>query len=368
MQYFLGERRAERRVGCVHEQLNWHDTTWWESRIDATVGIPQPILSNLRITVMHHELSTALRAITGADSGANFHTWAVWGSKKAGKTIRREDIPYLMPAVATLGAGIGALTAQLARPRPERITPTLAGAVAGGWAASVLTRRLLSDAAQRILEGNITVLDDIGRASARFIAAFHDQVEPDQERLSTFLATLRPGPTGEGGQDLLKRAFTHYYCARYEPARDAKHEHMLLANYAAILHEHIRLQPYITGAMPGPIRRLVTAHLLEFALGPYEHAVDEDVEPWQGANFPATLAHLENPDLVSFLSGEDGWDRTPDSLAGSRASDWSHIGDRMNFIVDLFRSRHFDEGLFSDPFTERQNRDVLAGVVPCAPL
>ncbi|MGB3354320.1 MAG: hypothetical protein WBB00_16280, partial [Mycobacterium sp.] len=77
----------------MHEQLHWHDTTWWESRINTAVGIPQPILCNLRITVTHHELSTALRAITGTDSGANFHTWAVWGSKKAGKTIRREDIP-----------------------------------------------------------------------------------------------------------------------------------------------------------------------------------------------------------------------------------------------------------------------------------
>ena len=102
----------------------------------------------------------------------------------------------------------------------------------------------------------------------------------------------------------MERAFTNYYCARYEPDLDAKHEHMLMANYAAILHEHIRLQPYISGAMPGPIRRLVTAHLLEFELGAYQHAVDEDVEPWQGASFPASLAELENQDLVSFLSGE----------------------------------------------------------------
>jgi len=40
----------------------------------------------------------------------------------------------------------------------------------------------------------------------------------------------------------------------------------------------------------------------------------------------------------------------------------------MNFIVDLFRSRHLDEGLFEDPFTEAQRRDVLAGAVPAGPL
>lgn len=348
-----------------HKQ-HWPDAAWWESEIDGAVLHPRPILCNLRITLVHHELSSALREVTGPDTGANFHTWAVWGSKKAGRTIRKEDIPLLEPATGALGLGVGALAGHVFGSRiPGGLFRTLLASVAGGWAASALTRRLLSDAAQRILEGNITVLDDVGRVSGRFIAAFHDQPEPDQERLSAFLATLRPGPTAEGGQDLLERAFTHYYLARYESDRDAKHEHMLLANYSAILHEHIRLQPYISGAMPGPIRRLVTAHLLEFEVGPYAHAVDEDVEPWQGtASFPETLAQLENQDLVSFLSGESGWDRTPDSLAGSSAVDWSDIRDRMNFIVDLFRTRHLDEGLFSEPFTEAQRQDVLAGVIP----
>lgn len=74
----------------------------------------------------------------------------------------------------------------------------------------------------------------------------------------------------------------------------------------------------------------MTAHLLEFALGRYEHAVDEDVEPWQGASLPETLAQLENQELASFLSGEGGWEGTPDLLSGSRAVDWSEIADRIN--------------------------------------
>ena len=71
---------------------------------------------------------------------------------------------------------------------------------------------------------------------------------------------------------------------------------------------------------------------------------------------------------MGFLSGEGGWDRTPNDLVGSRAADWSNIRDRMNFIVDLFRSRHLDEGLFCDPFTDAQCRAVLAGTVPSGPL
>jgi len=271
----------------------WRDAAWWESEISTAVAIPQPVLCNLRITVTHYDLSSALSAVTGVGSGANFHTWAVWGSKKAGKTIRQEDIPYLKPATAALGAGTGALAVgALGRNGYRRGGPAVVAAAAGGLAASAVTRRLLSDATARILEGNITVLDDIGRASGHFIATFHDQPEPDPERLAAFVATLRPGPTADGGQDLLKIAYTHYYLARYEQDHDAKHEHMLLANLSAILHEHVRLQPYIRGAMPGPLRRLVTAHLLEFELGPYDHEVDKDVEPWQGASFPETLTEL----------------------------------------------------------------------------
>ena len=176
----------------------------------------------------------------------------MWGSKKAGKTIRQEDIPHIAPLAGTLGAAVGALAIGVyGRGSRSRRRRAVLAAACGGGVSFALARRLLSDAGRRILEGNITVLDDIGRASGRFVAAFHDRPEPDLERLSEFLSTLRPGPTAAGGQDLLKRAYTHYYLTRYEPERDAKHEHMLLANYAAILHEHVRLQPFIRGAMPG---------------------------------------------------------------------------------------------------------------------
>lgn len=353
----------------MREESHRLDAAWWESEIDAAIAVSRPVLCNLRITLAHYELSRALSAVTGPDTGANFHTWAVWGSKKAGKTIRRQDIPHLASLTAALGAGLGALAVRAVVPSgPNRRGPTLLASAAGGLAASTVTGRLLADAAHRILEGNITVLNDIGRPSARFITTFLDQPQPDPERLSAFLATLRPGPTAAGGQDLLTRAYTHYYLARYETHCDARHEHMLLANYCAILHEHVRLQPYISGAMPGPLRRLVTAHLLEFELGEYKHEVGEDVEPWQGASFPETLAQLADEDLASFLSGQGGWDRTPNDLAGSRAVDWSNIRDRMNFIVDLFRSRHLDDGLFRAPFTKAQSRDVLAGNVPSGPL
>ena len=81
----------------------WSDETWWRAEIDEAVDGRDPVLSNLRITLVHQQLSLALRQLIGEGSGANFHTWAVWGSKTAGRTIRRDDLPVPMRVVAPAG-------------------------------------------------------------------------------------------------------------------------------------------------------------------------------------------------------------------------------------------------------------------------
>jgi hypothetical protein len=139
---------------------------------------------------------------------------------------------------------------------------------------------------------------------------------------------------------------------------------MLFANLQVILHEHIRLQPYIGRAMPRLLRRLVTARLLNFRAGLEELTVGRDVVAWRGTGVPNSLDRLGDGELLGFLCGAGGWDRTPDSLVGSRAGDWSDIRDRMNFICDLFRSRHFDPSLFSAPYSDGQRAALLAGRVP----
>jgi hypothetical protein len=236
--------------------------------------------------------------------------------------------------------------------------------LAGGWGSRMLAHQLLDHASRMILGGNITVLDDIGRQSARFIGAFHGHPEPDPGRLAEFLALLRPGPTAAGGQDLLAKAFTHYYQARHAQDLNDKHEQMLLANLYTILHEHIRLQPYIVGAMPLVARRLITHRLLNFHAGPRQMSVGRDVVPPEDPGCPCTLQHIENAELLGFLGGPGGWDRTPDSVLGSHANNWADIHDRMNFICDLFRAYHFDAGLYTAPYTGAQCEDIESGRVP----
>ena len=61
-------------------------------------------------------------------------------------------------------------------------------------------------------------------------------------------------------------------------------------------------------------------------------------------------------------------DRTPDSTDGSAAGDWAALDDRMNFIVDLFRSRQRDRSLRRSPFCPQQLADLYAGARPRGPL
>lgn len=366
----------------------WSDQAWWYARIDDAIDDRHPVLSNLRITLVHRELSIALRRLIGDDSGANFHTWAVWGSKTAGRTIRREDLPVPMRAVTPTGVLGGAGAAELMRRSRGRESGragtrragtgrrgtgrggagrAAAAAVAGGAcigaAAGREIGRLADRAARSIFAGNATVLDDIGRQSARFLSAAGSDVA-----FEAFEAQLRPGPPEAGGQDLLRGAYRHYRQAARAVEPDHRDELMLYANLLAILHEHHRLEPYIDDSLPKPVRRLVTARLLGFSIGHESMRVSGNVAPDHGAAFPATLATIEDGDLAMLLDGPGGLDRTPDSLDGSAAHDWTNLSDRMNFICDLFRSRQLDPELFEPPYTDAQDAAITAGRVPDGPL
>jgi hypothetical protein len=306
---------------------------------------------------------------TGAGSGANFHTWAVWGSKTAGRTIRREDLPFPPRIGVAVGLVVDAGSAvALMRRRVSRragLSIAAGGSVAAltAWAADDLVRR----AAGGIFGGNATVLGDIGRQTARFVSALADD-DGAETRVTTFLAGLRPGDAVSGGQELLRGAYRHYFDASREPDPDRRDEMMLCANLVAILHEHERLDPYIDASVPSGLRRFVTRRLLGFSVGAEAMKVSADVRTRGPSAFPETLRTIEDPDLEALLWGPRGWDRTPDTPAGSAAADWTQLSDRMNFIVDLFRSRQSDPNLFAPPYSDEQRKMIHSGFVPDGPL
>jgi hypothetical protein len=356
-------------VSLSKEQV---DPNFWKNLIQDAVRDPNPVLSNLKITRCHYLLSVALQQVIGVDAGANFHSWAVWGSRKAGVTIRQEDLNQARRDGTVVGGIVGALVGLglgwfLFAWLPWLIIP---GAGLFGACCGALTGRLIiihsrRVSSQRILQGNRTVLEDIGTITARFIVRFHAQREPDRQSLAAFIAELRPGDTAGGGQDLLRNAFAQYYDARFAADDKEKHEAAYLGNCLAVFHEHIRLEPYIRGSMPWIVRRCVTKRLLQYDIGPVRLAVAHDVPPIGGVPFPESLRCLKNQKL---LTGLIGCDVSDGPAIGTGARDWTKINERMRYIVHLFRALHVDAAVFRAPYDAAQLAAVAAGIRPAGPL
>ena len=351
------------------------DESFWEQQIQDAVRESDPVLSNLKITRCHYLLSLALRSVLGDEAGANFHSWAVWGSRKAGVTIRQEDLDEARRDGTVVGGIVGCLVGiglgwSLRTWLGWPIVPGMAlfGAFCGAATGRYIIIRSRRLSSRLILQGNRKVLEDIGRQSARFIARFHSQQTSDPAALADFLKELRQGETSTGGQELLRRAFAQYYIAKYGSSVKERQEAAYLANCLAVLHEHIRLEPYIKGSMPWIVRRCVTKRLLQFDIGPVRLAVAKSVPSLDGIPFPESLRSLSNRELVEFLTGPDGWDVRDPDRSGHGAQDWTKIRERMRYIVNLFRALHLDASVWKAPYDPDQLASVAQGRLPTGSL
>lgn len=331
------------------------DAAYWDREIAEAIETTDPSLSNRKITLVHYRLSQVLQSVTGADAGANFHTWAVWGSRKAGVTIRQEDLGEAIRN-ATIVSGLVGLFGGLSvswisiwlwlTNLPWWLVPASAivGALCGGLTGRQIAIYSRREAARLILHGNRIVLEEIGKVTARFVAAFHEQKAKDADSLHAFLNQLRPGNTESGGQDLLRQAFTQYYIARYAQDPKHKHEAAFFANCLAVYHEHIRLEPYIRRSMPFIIRKCATKRMMQFDVGSVSLKVSEEVPALDGLPFPKSLTRLSDPQLSAFFDHEPGW------RAGT-ARDWTNIDDRMRYVFRLFRTMHLESAVFEKPYS-----------------
>jgi hypothetical protein len=334
-------------------------------------AIESPVIRNLEITQAYWVLSSALPR-----PGANWCTFATWASRKAGRTIRGEDM-------------LGFLAQQLGRDA-ELLHPLRS--LGRRWLraglydpASRLNRclrrfhtpfdafELASDAVAR---GNRKVFVEIGYEFARYLSLDFD----------AFMAGL--------SDPLLQQAFTRYHQLSEEPDPKARAELALLANLEIGLHEQTRLQPEIGEALDAPyvtaeelgrmlfpharprVRRLagvvakpVQGKLAELARDAITHAFMVLSLPGRvlalGTNlvapYPPELVDLLNADLDALLAGYEPVAPAPDE---SGAHDWAVLQQRMHYIIHLFRAFHDTEDLFQAPFTAEQVERFMAGVVP----
>ncbi|MGH3941630.1 MAG: hypothetical protein ACRDTG_23970, partial [Pseudonocardiaceae bacterium] len=207
--------------------------------VERITALSDPVVRNLQITQCYHELSLAFVARTG--NSANWCTFAVWASRQAGQTIRREDLARAFERLWVTAADVSAaaaLTDLLDHRRRIR--------------EAVLASSSFERASAAVARGNRKVFEEIAREFARFLAALAKDTVFDAERISAFCAELKPGDAPDG-QRYLVQAFTSYYQALFENNPKSRAEFLLLANIAVGLHEQTRLQPEITEALNAPV-------------------------------------------------------------------------------------------------------------------
>jgi hypothetical protein len=180
---------------------------------------------------------------------------------------------------------------------------------------------------------------------------------------------------------------------------------VLEANTLAVAHEQHRLQSAISGALNAAITDTVqkiieddvvrhvptsearraldtltddvckvlgeawdtalTEAVMQLATASETLDLRKDVPPLAGTMFPPALRDLTGTEADAAVAR---WDKTRGTGAPSGARDWAVLEERMNFIVNLFRSRQRDPSLFDPPFSQAQLADLAEGRLPAAPL
>ena len=378
--------------------------------VDRIAALNNAAIRNLQITQCYHELSIALAGRIAP--GANWCAFATWASKQAGQTIRKEDLKSLLERRVRTSAEMHqanqtiAASTEASAVRSDRLGELV-------LKASTLSRSI-DLASEAVGRGNLKVFAEIGRQFARFCATCLDDQEPEQAKIDAFCQQLRDGEPPEG-QRYLRRAFRHYYQARFTPDQKARAELILLANLEVGFHEQTRLQPEIAEGLDAglisseaftrqllailypsggwlvlwnlllrrllgrptgldqavqtlataagkALREVITESMMTITLpGSRRLRLGEDLQ----ANYPEVLRNLTIFDLKDLLATIDP---TPDNPSESGAIDWADLPDRMHFIAELFRCYQENPEIFEPPFTAAQTDAIKAGRLPAGEL
>jgi hypothetical protein len=359
-------------------------------------GLTDPVVRNLCITQRYHELAVGLRD-AGLGRDATWCAFAVWASKTAGATIRGDVLPARAKArIAENGATENLL---------HRFNHGIEA-----WAMKRLTHEhiaraidsVAADVSKHVSDGNLLVFAELAPLFTALLDAC--QVSPRTlDQLSHAMAPVLSAVPESDDAGGVVAAFSAYAEARF--AHAGRPVLVLQANTLAVAHEQQRLQSDISGALDAPITDTlrevietdVVRHLpLTDARQVLDGLVDEvckaldatwdtvlteaimqlvtatetfdlrrDVPPLPEGIFPPELLDIAGTAAASAVSR---WDRTDGTGAPSGARDWAVLEERMNFIVNLFRSRQQDAALFDPPFSNGQLEVLGEGQLPPGPL
>ena len=373
--------------------------------VERITAIPDPVIRNLNITQCYYELSNAMEKLLGINP--NWCTFAVWASKQAGQSIRREDITRTYeyyfrhsPEIKSILENISLVGLLKNLPEVKTIIDSILRVIN--------VDSIFETSATAVATGNRKVFEEIGKEFARFLAVFRSENDFTPEKINEYCAVLKSGEPPDG-QRLLRYAFTACYEAKFISNSKAKTEIVHYANLLIGFHEQTRLQPEIVEAMIAPLKNIddlrykifkqflpgIWLHIRYFLSRvfkikfPLDELLDQlmDLAKRQarevitrfmmslfipgcpvlrlGENlnrvFPAQLLQVSNEKLKELLLKIDP---TPDDLKESGTKDWGNFEDRIQFIADFFRCYHDYPALFDSPFSEDQVTILKLGKRP----
>jgi hypothetical protein len=346
---------------------------------------------NLWITTGYHDLATGMAGLLG-ETNVSWPAFATWASKTAGASIRGEELPALFVDVLLSSATAKHFLAALEAQGGGAATPERHGLTG-------LVETALADISVIIARGNLAVFEELAPLFGRMVGA-------DPAARDAFLATVRAVDGDVEATARLRGAFAAYDRAMVEPDAKLKAERVLYANTLCGLTEQTRLQPTIQEALDAPVksavrrfvdglldmlrvhgvartvadaliglalpeleelgRAVVTRHMMRLAL-PGGEILDlaRDVPATGGREFPEDLVKIELPEVRALVAT---YDRTGGTGRHSGARDWADLGDRMDYILNLFRARQQQASLLCEPFTAAQVAAMQEGRVPGGPL
>lgn len=364
------------------------------AEVRAIAETSDPVLRNHRITLGYHRLAVALARRLGEGGEGNWCAFAVWASRQAGRTIRGEDLRLTVErALRVSPATLRALEEAVAAARPMGSRRT-AGEIRAELVRALNLDAVAERASAAVARGNRLVFDEVGSAVAAYLA--EDPAGGASIVSSEGRNELRAGMGPPLGARYLRESLRRFDLRSNETDPGRRAELLLLANVEIGYHEQIRIQPEIEAALhaavpdaaqlrsqilallfPGgnawirvrtrfwsvvgrpspldrtlerlveelrrPVREALTLHLMRLELpGGLDLRLGRELK----GNFPENLRELEHPELLGLLARIDP---TPDSLSGTAAKDWADLGQRVHYIVDLFRRYQETPGLLTPP-------------------
>jgi hypothetical protein len=267
-----------------------------------------------------------------------------------------------------------------------------------------VVRELFGACATNLSIGNTQVFAEIAPAAATLITCFSTKT-PDPASARSQVLGVCDGATEFEGSNRLKAGFALWCDALSEPDPTRRSQLILAGSLELGDHEQHHLQDPIAGSMEmgmnksfGLLKQRVVADLpglsaieeeIDAALSPLGRAasnlwgdlmtellgtiqtpdgtlrLDHDVPPIAGQDFvPPDLEPVVVDDLAALLRR---FNRARDDGQGSRALNWVSLNDRMNFIANLFRSRHHRKELFQAPFAPETLADIESDRIPTHP-